>query len=491
LDRSSHDRRVSWHVRVIPNRYADSVRLMSIARSVRARDGVARCEVGMGTPANLELLAGLGAVVDAAPGDLVIAVNGHDGATDAALAHAEQELSAPEREAGPASPQQRSRSLALAARELDGANVALISVPGEYAALEAHRALSAGMHVFLFSDHVSVQDELELKRRGAELGLLVMGPECGTAMLGGVGLGFANVVAPGPVGIVAAAGTGAQESACLLDAAGVGVSQIIGVGGRDLSARIGALMFRQGMELLAADAETETLLLVCKSPTPDGVRALSGSLPADKRVVAAFVGWDGAAAAFEVHPTLEAGALAAAGLEPPDCSELAREVEASRAPGPPRRLLGLYSGGSLAHEAATLLEPELGPLAGNVGHGPSDPDGVHALFDLGEAEYTQGRPHPMVDLEVRTQMLERAAADSRVGCILLDVVLGYAGHPDPAGGLADAIARASEEALVIARVCGTPDDPQDSRRQEDTLRGAGAIVAPSNAAAARLALRAL
>lgn len=226
---------MTWHVRVIPNRYADSVRLMSIARSVRARDGVARCEVGMGTPANLELLAGLGAVVDAAPGDLVIAVNGHDAATDAALAHAERELSAPEHEAGPASAQQRSRSLALAARELDGANVALISVPGEYAALEAHRALSAGMHVFLFSDHVSVQDELELKRRGAELGLLVMGPECGTAMLGGVGLGFANVVAPGPVGIVAAAGTGAQESACLLDAAGVGVSQIIGVGGRDLS----------------------------------------------------------------------------------------------------------------------------------------------------------------------------------------------------------------------------------------------------------------
>jgi len=489
---------VSWHVRVIANRYADSVRLMSIARAVRERDGVTRCELGMGTEANLEVLAAYGADAQATPADLVIAVDARSGVAAEALEWAEHELSAPSgpdgdpgRAGGDGDGRRaRPRSVSAAARELDGANVALVSVPGEYAALEAHRALSAGMHVFLFSDHVPLEAEIELKQRGAELGLLVMGPECGTAMLGGIGLGFANVVRPGPVGIVAAAGTGAQESACLLDAAGVGVSHIVGVGGRDLSADVGALMFRAGMHLVAADPGTDTLLLVSKSPTPAGVEAIAGDLPSGVRIVAAFVGWSGAPAPFEVHPTLDAAAAAAAQTELPDVSDLERAVDARGGVASGRSLLGLYSGGSLAHEAVTLLEPELGPIAGNAGHGPEQTDG-HALFDLGEAEYTQGRPHPMVDLDVRTGMLERAAEDRRIGCVLLDVVLGFASHPDPAGGLADAIRRAASGAIVMTHVCGTPDDPQDSVRQAATLRNAGAIVAPSNAAAARLALRAL
>jgi len=485
---------VSWHVRVVPNRYADSVRLMSISRSMRKRDGVSRCEVAMGTPANLELLAGLGAVAEARPGDLVIAVDAEDGVGAEALALAEQGLASLHSDAGDGqSVRARPRSLPLAARELDGANVALISVPGDYATLEAQQALSAGMHVFLFSDHVPLDVELELKRRGAELGLLVMGPECGTAMLGGIGLGFANVVRPGSVGIVAAAGTGAQESACLLDAAGVGVSHIVGVGGRDLSREIGGIMFRQGMRLLAEDEATDTLLLVSKPPSPDAVHALGDAVPVDVRVVAAFVGWDGKEedVPFEVHPTLEAGAAAAAGVEPADVSALELAIDARRGGAAGRLLLGLYCGGSLAHEAVTILEPELGPLAGNVGHGPAGDGDGHALFDLGEAEYTRGRPHPMVDLEVRIGMLERAGADRRVGCVLLDVVLGHGGHPDPAGGLAPAVREVAQDALVIAHVCGTPDDPQDSRRQEATLVAAGALVAPSNAAAARLALQAL
>ena len=485
---------VSWQVRVIPNRYADSVRLMRIARAVRERDGIERCELGMGTPANLEALERFGVSAQATPADLVIAVDAPDGGAADALAYAEHELAASDGAGtGTAVTRPRARSLPHAARELGDANVALISVPGDYATLEAHRALSAGMHVFLFSDHVPLEAEIELKRRGAELDLLVMGPECGTAMLAGTGLGFANVVRPGPVGIVAAAGTGAQESACLLDAAGVGVSHIVGVGGRDLHPDLGGLMFAQAMRMLARDPRTEKLLLVSKVPTAEGVRAIAEHLPADIEVVASFVGWNGSGEApFEVHPTLEAGAAAAAGAPPPDGSALEHEIDARVRRGGASEgcLLGLYSGGSLAHEAITLLEPVLGPIAGNVGHGPDHAEGaVHALYDLGEAEYTQGRPHPMVDLESRIDMLERAAEDDHVGCVLLDVVLGFAGHPDPAGGLAPAIERLAERAIVIAHVCGTPDDPQDSERQTATLEGAGAIVAPSNASAARLALR--
>src|SRR4051812_37161581 len=209
---------------------------MGIARTLRGRDGIAACEVAMGTPANLAALADLGADAQASPGDVVIAVEGGDGGdVDAALAEAERMLSSAGGDGGAPAAAAAPRSLGAAAGELGGANVALVSVPGEYAGLEAHRALSRGLHVFLFSDHVSVADEVALKRRGRDRGLLVMGPGCGTAMLAGVGLGFCNVVPSGPVGIVAAAGTGAQEVACLVAAAGGGVSQIVGVGGRGLS----------------------------------------------------------------------------------------------------------------------------------------------------------------------------------------------------------------------------------------------------------------
>ncbi len=482
---------MSWHVKVIANRYADSVKLMGVARSLRGRDGVDGAEIGMGTAANLEALAVRGVAAQAGPSDLVVAVDAASEETaEETLAQAEQELSRPDATSAAAG-REPPRSLVSARRRLDDPNVALISVAGEYATLEAHRALSAGMHVFLFSDHVSLEDELELKRRGEELGLLVMGPGCGTAMLGNVGLGFANVVSCGPVGIVAAAGTGAQESACLLDAAGVGVSQIVGVGGRDLSAGIGGIMFRQAMRMLAADDGTETLLLVSKPPAPEVVASLADDLPEGKRVIAAFVGWEGGEAPFEIHDTLEAAARAAAGAEPADLSELEAAVDAARERSAGRRLLGLFSGGSLAHEAVTLLEPELGPLEGNVGHGPDERNGGHAVLDLGEEEYTQGRPHPMVDLDVRTGFLAQAASDDDVGCVVLDVVLGHGSHVDPASGLSEAIAAAAKDAVVLARVCGTRGDPQDAQRQTRILREAGAIVAPSNAAATRLALRAL
>jgi FdrA protein len=448
---------MSWAVRVVPNRYVDSVRLMQVAQTLRSQDGVGACEVLMGTPANLEALASLGASADAAPTDIVIAVDGPAAALDAA----EREL-ASGAAASDAAPAARPRSLAAAARELPGANVAIVSVPGDYAVLEAHRALTAGMHVFLFSDHVSVADELALKRRGAERGLLVMGPECGTAMLGGVGLGFANEVRAGSVGIVAAAGTGAQEASVLLDRAGVGVSQIVGVGGRDLSADVGGIMFRQGMELLAADDGTDTLLLVSKPPSPDAVRALGDVDVGGKRVVAAFVGWGDGDAPFEVHPTLEAGAFAAAGAEPPG-----EDLDVPRGDG---ELLGLFSGGSLAYEAETILGPG------------------RRILDLGTEEYTQGRPHPMVDPALRLAMLRDEGA--RAGAVLLDVVLGHGSHPDPAGALADTLAELAAARPVIAHVCGTPSDPQDARRQERTLRDAGVTVAPTNAAAARLAAEA-
>jgi FdrA protein len=474
---------MSWHVRVIANRYADSVRLMGAARDVRGLEGVDACEIGIGTAANLEALAALGATATATPADIVIAVRADDdGAAGAALEAAERGLAAP---VGGGSERSRAlpRSVATAAAGIGRPGVALVSVPGEYAALAAHQALTRGLHAFVFSDHVTVEQEIELKRRGRDRGLLVMGPGCGTAMLGEVGLGFVNVVRRGPVGVVAAAGTGAQEVACLVDASGGGVSHIIGVGGRDLSAAVGGIMFREAIRLLAEDDETETLLLVSKPPAPEVVAALGDVVPRDKRVVAAFVGAPAGDAPFELHATLEGGACAAAGAPAPDCPALDDKRGAGGG------VFGLFSGGSLAHEAATILRAELGPIAGNVGDGPER--GEHTILDLGEEEYTRGRPHPMVDLDVRIDFLAEAADDDKVGCVLLDVVLGRTAHPDPAGGLAPSIERVARRVPVVAHVCGTPADPQDADRQVATLRSAGAVVAPSNAAAARLAARAV
>lgn len=480
---------MGWQTRVIRGRYADSMRLMGIAKGIRTTEGVEGAEVAMGTPANLEALSGMGVSVDAGPGDVIIAVNASDDAVgSSALDTAEQGLVALESGGGGGSAEVApSRTLVSAAASQPGSNVALVSVPGEYATLEAHRALTSGMHVFLFSDHVSVEDEVELKTRGEAKDLLVMGPGCGTAMLGGVGLGFMNVVRRGNVGIVAAAGTGAQEAACLLDAAGTGVSQVIGVGGRDLSADVGGIMFRQGMRMLADDPETETLLLVSKPPSPEVVQTLGEAVPPGVRVVAAFVGWEGGPAPFEVHATLEDGANAAARGTAPAAPEMPATPQWTGARG--KHLLGLYSGGSLAHEALTILEPRMA-VAGNVSHHPAPPGG-HTVLDLGEEEYTRGRPHPMVDLTVRLDMLAEAEGDPDLGCVLLDVVLGHGAHPDPASELAPALGRLAERVAVVAHVCGTPGDPQDARRQEAALREAGVVVTASNAAAARLAMRAV
>ena len=285
---------------------------------------------------------------------------------------------------------------------------------------------------------------------------------------------------PGPVGMVAAAGTGAQEVACLIDAAGSGVSHIIGVGGRDLSTAVGGTMVRQGLAMLARDEQTETLLLVAKEP--EALDALAGAVPDGMRAVAALVGWEG---------ELTAGRCIRRSKpprSPPPAPRVHPTTTAARCRRARGAVLGLFSGGSLAHEACVVLDPLLGAVA-------TEPEAIegdgHVVVDLGTERYTQGRPHPMVDLGIRLQLLEAAAGDGRTACVLLDLVCGHGAHADPASELAGAVARAARHAAVVVRVCGTDADPQDASRQAAALRDAGAVVAPSNAAAARLAARAI
>lgn len=471
-------------------RWADSAKMMAAARAAETTDGVERAFCFMGTPANREEAASLGladpAIDVAGPDDLVIAVQGER--AEDGLAAAEEVLDRVPAGAGGAAAARPVRSLARAQ-----ADVAVISVPGEYAALEAQKALGAGMDVLLFSDGVAIEDEVALKRRAHDLGLLVMGPGAGTAIIDGLALGFANVVAQGSVGVVAAAGTGAQEVTVLIDRAGAGISRCYGTGGRDLKDDVGAITALDAIARLAADEATDVILCVSKPPSPDVaervLRALAGcGTPS----VACMVG--GGVDPVEgvyLAATLEEAALEAARL----AGHAAPAPRAPRAEWVTRGFVrGLFSGGTLCSEAAAILADRLGTVHTNAPAGAArrleGPPTGHACLDLGEEEFTRGRPHPMIDPAARAERLAEEAADPAVGVLLIDVVLGYASHPDPAGVLVPVIRAAlavRHQLAVVGYVLGTEADPQVRSRQEAALADAGVRLAPTNAAAARLA----
>ena len=469
--------------------YHDSVTLMRLGSEIERVPGVTRAAAMMGTPANRALLAEAGLLAAdgeaARPTDLVIAVVADTAAT-AALAWQAADRALARRPAEGRASRDRSRTLTSALQVLPDANLALISVPGLYAAAEATRALAAGLHVMVFSDNVPLEDEIRLKRTARERGLFVMGPDCGTALLGGVPLGFANAVPRGRIGIVAASGTGLQAVSCHIAAADEGVSHAIGLGGRDLSDEVGGLMLEPALEVLATDPDTAVICVIGKPPGPDTAKKIRVRLDAlTKPWVTHFTGDPaGSTAATLEDAALTAVALARGERHRPvtftrPASDVARLAADAAAPLAPRQryVRGVYAGGTLAQEAAALLGTRV--AAGGEGH---------RVVDLGDDAYTVGRPHPMIDGTLRREWIVREANDPATAVILLDVVLGYGAHADPVGELLPAIERArARPVAVVASVCGTDADRQGLGRQTDALRRAGVVVMPSNAQAARLA----
>ncbi len=487
-------------VRIRRGMYQDSVALMQAQRALRELVGVEEAGVVMGTPANLALLAQAGLwapeLAEAGPDDLVVAVRATDEQAAAFALDRFDELLARRAVAGE---DYRPKSVRTARSLLEGANLALISVPGRFAAAVAEEALDEGLHVLVFSDNVPEGDEVRLKARAAQRGLVVLGPDCGTALVRGVGLGFANGVRRGPVGIVAASGTGIQELSVLLHRWGSGVSHALGTGGRDLSDRVGGATFEAALAALARDPETAVIVLLSKPPSLHAAaRVLGLAASASKPVVVAFLGARISGSAGPIYPAAtveEAARLAAslAGATPPQVSK-----EPKDRPGPGRRWIrGLFSGGTLCAEAQVVLLELVGEVWSNAPvHGAlrvPDPlrSRAHTLLDLGADEFTVGRLHPMLDPELRCRRMLEEVEDPEVAVILFDVVLGHGVHPDPARELAAAVEaarRRTKEAVVfVASVCGTEEDPQDVLRQVETLRAAGVLVAPTNAAAARIA----
>jgi FdrA protein len=462
---------MTTHVEIRKGAYADSVTLLQVSRAVQGVEGVAAAQVAMATALTVEGLTEMGFEVpaEATPNDMVVAVRlAEGGSLETALAGVERALSeSGRRDSGPTE-EAPPRTTGSALRRTPDA-VALVSVPGANAFVEAMDAVEAGHDVMIFSDNVPVEQEVALKQAAAEQGLLVMGPDCGSAVVGGLGLGFANVVQPGPVGLVAASGTGCQQVLALLDRAGVGVTHALGVGGRDLSAEVGGLATREALRRLDADAAVELVVLISKPPAPE--------VEAEIEDVAAALGTPVELALLGAgHPDLTEATEAV-------LRRLGREVPAWPVVGsasPPsggRFLRGLFVGGTLSSEARIVAAGLLGPDAG------------HTFVDFGDDAYTTGRAHPMIDPTLRLEHLSRAAADPETAVLLLDVVLGHGAEPDPSALLAPALAGVRQP--VVVAVVGTAADPQGLDRQVRALADAGAEVHLSNAGATRRAVELL
>jgi FdrA protein len=496
--------------------YHDSVTLMLVARELTKFPGVIDVGVIMATEANKALLKESGLLTPEAqaanPNDLVIAVSANDGVADAALLEAERLLK--QKRSSDEGAEFRPKTLRGAVKANPNANVAVISVAGRYAADEAWDALRRGLHVLLFSDNVSLEDEITLKTYARDHGLLLMGPGAGTAIINGVALGFANVVPSGPVGIVSAAGTGLQEVSTLLAKHGVGITQGIGTGGRDLKEEVGGIMMLQALQALQADSTTKVIVLVSKPPSPGVAEAILDIVAqSDKPTIIGFMGanpdqFRSIPNAIMARTLQETALLAAkaAGTNIDVAAVIAREEEVLQAQAKGLRaalkpeqkyLRGLFSGGTLCYESQVIWRDMLKePVLSNapLKHESQLADSLHSVrhtcVDLGEEEFTVGRPHPMIDNDLRIRRLLQEAHDPEVAVILLDVVIGYGAHPDPASELGPAIRQAKQSAdrelIVVASVTGTEQDPQRLSAQVAALKAAGAIVCDSNAAAAKL-----
>ncbi len=503
--------------------YFDSVFLMLLSKELKDKAEVADAVVAMGTPMNLDLLKSTGYApadfADAGPNDLIVAVDcpkAEDVEPTIAAAKASLTKTQPASSAGgePAKP----RSLDGALERLEGANVAVISLPGIYAAREARKALERGLHVMLFSDNVSLEDEIALKTYARSKGLLVMGPDCGTAIINGKPLCFADVVARGPIGVVAASGTGLQEVTCLIDRFGSGVSQAIGTGGRDLkNEKVGGLTMLTGIEALAADPMTKVIVVVSKPPAKAVADKVVAALTASgKPAVVHFIGLandGGGKGALSWATNLEETARMAVSLAkgtayaPRDFDASRSEIEAlvaretARVSKTQKWIRGYFTGGTLADEAWILLHRLTGKVYSNNQTDPAfvppDPKKSigHTVVDLGDDTFTVGRPHPMIDPSTRTERIDAERDDAEIAVMLVDVVLGYGSHADPAGALLPSLVAARKAAEkrgaylpVIASVTGTAGDFQGFAGQVAKLQAAGVVVMPSNYQACLLAV---
>ena len=499
------------------NTYLDSIMLMSISNTLRELDDVDEVSIIMGTSANKEILRNIGLLVSegekAGPGDLIIALRIKTEDMLKPVLQKVEELISQRMIKKETREEALPRSLDAALRTMPQANLVLISLPGEYAADAAIEALEKDRHVMIFSDNVPVEQEIMLKKRASELGLLVMGPDCGTAIIAGIALGFANVVRRGCFGIVGASGTGIQELTTLLHKRGYGISHAIGLGGRDLSQQVRGMSMLQGIKALEQDPETDIIILLSKPPSPEIAKLVFDAIKSlRKKYIINFLKGDPEearkrnlpfAAGLEEAAELAISVLEGRSFSPAlfsDSDEMIKSLvqREKKKPGRGKYLRGLFSGGTLADEALLILSDQVGdihsniPLKEELKLKDSWKSTAHTIVDMGEDEFTRGRPHPMIDYSLRIDRLLKETDDRDCGIILLDVVLGHGSHEDPAAALVPVIQKAQKSATTqgrhisfVASITGTNEDPQNYEKQKKAFEQAGVFILPSNAQAAR------
>lgn len=499
------------------NAYHDSVSLMSLTGKVLSQEGVEDAVVSMATEMNKELLNNVGMGTEdsesATENDLIIAVKAENELVlDDVFTFIDEQLNS-KKSGKNKKGNEAVTTLNAALNAVPDANLAVISVPGEYAAREARLALDKGLNVMLFSDNVTIEDERALKEKAVEKHLLVMGPDCGTAMINGKGLCFANSVKQGGIGLVAASGTGLQEVAVQIDRMGYGVTQAIGTGGRDLHEKIGGIMMLEGLKRLNEDDETKVITLISKPPSKvvqDKILAQVAKV--DKPVIVCFLDGDRdevekSGAAFAPN-LIEAARLSinaldsAAQLDEETNSNLKEHVksEISKLNDSQKYIKGLFCGGTLTAEALSVLREEVRGVKSNVAKKEAEQlsdtatADTHILLDMGDDEFTKGKPHPMIEPNLRNERIIKEAENPNTAVLLLDFELGYGSHPDPVGQSLETLVKAKDIAEkagrflpVIAYICGTASDKQNLKEQEDKLKKIGVIVAESNAEASKAA----
>lgn len=507
------------------NAYFDSVTLMIISKDVKKLDGVEEALVGMGTDLNREIAHNIGLATpefeEVTANDFFVAVRCTDEAAfENAIAKVDELLNK----------KSEAKEATYYPPTLEGAikidpdlNMAVISVPGKFAADVAQSCLDNDINVMLFSDNVTIEEERALKEYAASKELLVMGPDCGTAIVNNVPLAFANVVKKGNIGIVAASGTGTQEISSIIDQLGGGVSQVLGTGGRDLKKEIGGIMMKLGLDALINDPCTEVIVLISKPPAKEiATEILTIATKAGKPVVVSFIGGDrkeiesfGLTAAVSLEDAAHKAVALANGKEPKDFveftmgeqeAEALAKAEADKMAPMQKYVRGFYTGGTLCDEAMKLMIGNLGHIYSNIPLNACDKladarNGAskeHTFLDFGDDEFTVGRPHPMIDPSLRAERVIVDGKDPSCAVIMCDCVIGYGSHEDPAADLADAIREARAQAAAEGRnlccvcaVCGTEGDPQCLSKTQAKLKDAGAIVLPSNAQATRFVERIL
>ena len=490
--------------------YHDSVVLMLLTNQISTIEGVKKVSIMMATPANKDIYRQSGLSTEelegASANDMVVVADVDDeGILDVIMQEVEEFFKKQSTSESEKKGAESVKSWDKALKKLPDANLAVISIPGAYAALEADRALDEGMNVFMFSDNVTLEDEIKIKQKAHEKGLAVMGPDCGTGIIQGVPIAFTNNVTPGSIGIIGASGTGIQELTTIIDRLGEGVKNAIGTGGRDLSTEVGGITMMDMIEAMESDDSVKVLIIISKPPAKEVRDRISDRLSNFKKpVVTLFLGEKP-----EYHEenfyhayTLDEAARLAVGLvRGEEIKEGTVDVDASKFFGAEEKktIKAYYSGGTLAGEAAMLIKDAL-----NLKVPPQKAEGFmlktdgHIVVDLGDDVYTQGKPHPMIDPAKRIECMQDAIDDESTGVILLDIMLGYGSHADMAGALLPSIIELRDKAqaegrklFFVATVCGTRRDFQNYDEAVGKLKEAGVIVCENNKLAVHTAIRAI